>query len=405
MEKWHTMKRTTAGVLLSLLVAVVSRSSHSFAEPGPGQKQAEAKVVAAVEASLRLLQASSAAFQKEVKGSCYSCHNESLPAMAVALARDRGFQVEEAKAREQRAYVHRRFASGREKALQALGNPAGKDRDAEDAVLNHFPGADMTIGYGLLGMAAWDPKPDPATQALARFLARRQRKEGRWGVSCSVRAPSEDSNFTATALAVRAMQTFIPGDAEAEVEQRVASARRWLQETAPQNTEDRTFRLLGLAWAGAAKTDSSVQETVRALLADQREDGGWAQTAALPSDAYATGEVLVALHQAGGLPVTDPAYQRGAAFLLQTQAKDGSWFVKSRARPFQGYVETGFPYGKNQFISAAATSWATMALTLIVPPGRAPAPRAVTRKPTALHGFFRLRTGYPHPGSAAPGAQ
>ena len=44
---------------------------------------------------------------------------------------------------------------------------------------------------------------------------------------------------------------------------------------------------------------------------------------------------------------------------------------RKRAVPFQPYFETGFPYGKDQFISAAATGWATMALTLAVePPGR-----------------------------------
>jgi hypothetical protein len=51
---------------------------------------------------------------------------------------------------------------------------------------------------------------------------------------------------------------------------------------------------------------------------------------------------------------------------LKTQRADGSWYVQSRAIAFQPYFETGFPYGKDQFISAAATNWATMALALAV---------------------------------------
>jgi hypothetical protein len=43
--------------------------------------------------------------------------------------------------------------------------------------------------------------------------------------------------------------------------------------------------------------------------------------------------------------------------------------VASRSRPFQPYFESGFPYGKDQFISAAASNWATMALALAVRPG------------------------------------
>jgi hypothetical protein len=36
--------------------------------------------------------------------------------------------------------------------------------------------------------------------------------------------------------------------------------------------------------------------------------------------------------------------------------------VKGRSIPFQPYFESGFPYGHDQWISAAATNWATMAL-------------------------------------------
>ena len=35
---------------------------------------------------------------------------------------------------------------------------------------------------------------------------------------------------------------------------------------------------------------------------------------------------------------------------------------RTDVRPVQAYFESGFPHGKDQFISAAATNWATMAL-------------------------------------------
>jgi hypothetical protein len=94
----------------------------------------------------------------------------------------------------------------------------------------------------------------------------------------------------------------------------------------------------------------------------QGSDGGWAQLPTLASDAYATGQVLVALKTAGILSPNQTAYQRGVQFLLRTQAGDGSWYVRSRAIPFQPYFDSGFPYGPDQFISTAATNWAAMAL-------------------------------------------
>jgi N-acyl-D-amino-acid deacylase len=88
----------------------------------------------------------------------------------------------------------------------------------------------------------------------------------------------------------------------------------------------------------------------------------------MESSAYETGKALVAL-QIAGLPTSDGAYQKGVKYLLETQQTDGSWYVKTRALAFQPYFETGFPHGYDQFMSAAGTSWAAMALTLTMPEG------------------------------------
>jgi len=121
------------------------------------------------------------------------------------------------------------------------------------------------------------------------------------------------------------------------------------------------FRLFGLTWARAS--DAIRQSAVRDLVATQQPDGGWAQLPSLQSDAYATGEALVALREAGVLP-NDAAYRKGVQFLLTRQLTDGSWFVRTRSHPTQIYFESGFPHGANQYISAAATNWATLALIL-----------------------------------------
>jgi hypothetical protein len=41
--------------------------------------------------------------------------------------------------------------------------------------------------------------------------------------------------------------------------------------------------------------------------------------------------------------------------------------VRSRTFPLQPLKESGFPHGKHQWISAAGTSWATMAIALALP--------------------------------------
>jgi mono/diheme cytochrome c family protein len=75
----------------------------------------------------------------------------------------------------------------------------------------------------------------------------------------------------------------------------------------------------------------------------------------------------VALHGAGGLTIGEPAFEKGIRFLLRTQFEDGSWYVRSRAWPFQPHFESDFPHGKDQWISAGGTAWAAMALLLTLP--------------------------------------
>ncbi|MGH9719722.1 MAG: hypothetical protein ACRD8O_05885 [Bryobacteraceae bacterium] len=73
------------------------------------------------------------------------------------------------------------------------------------------------------------------------------------------------------------------------------------------------------------------------------------------------------MHEGAGAPVSNAVYKRGVEFLLRTQYEDGSWYVKSRAYPLQPYFESGFPYEHDQWISAAGTSWAAMALAHALP--------------------------------------
>ena len=73
---------------------------------------------------------------------------------------------------------------------------------------------------------------------------------------------------------------------------------------------------------------------------------------------------MVALRESGALAPGSAAYRRGVEFLLRTQIEDGTWIVETRAVPIQAYFESGFPYGVNQWISAAATAWAATALAL-----------------------------------------
>jgi len=223
--------------------------------------------------------------------------------------------------------------------------------------------ADSAIAsYVLIGLDAERYKPDLNTDAVTMFVQTQQMPDGRWATILEARPPlCSNDDFMQTALSMRALQLYAPKADKPLYEKSIQLAAQWLAKAQPRTNDDRSWRLLGLAWAG--KNKDAIQKAMRELLAVQRSDGGWSDLASMDSAAYATGKALVAL-QAAGLPVSDPAYQRGVQFLLNTQQEDGSWYVQTRAAGFQPYFDNGFPFGVDQWISAAGTSWATMALTL-----------------------------------------
>jgi ankyrin repeat protein len=332
--------------------AAAIRASYKEAVPAKEERAAPKTVgdsntvTAALARSLPLLERASPAFAAASDERCISCHHQSLPAMAIGLARDRGLRTDVKLEREQAAETLKVLAPNRERYLQGIGVVDPLDP-----------------GYFLAGLAAAGQPADETIDALVHYLTLKQSPDGHWRPGL-YRPPMVGSDFTTTALSLRALQKFALKGRAAEFKDRVGRARDWLRKASPQTTEDRAFQLLGLAWS---KADAeAVRKATADLLALQCEDGGWAQLKTLGTDPYATGQVLYALHEGGGLAVTDPAYQKGVKYLLRTQSEDGSWYVPTRAMPVQPYFRSGFPHGRSQFISCAATCWATMALTLTI---------------------------------------
>ena len=144
----------------------------------------------------------------------------------------------------------------------------------------------MNEAFFLVSSHASGLRPSLVTAALARAVALKQNPAGDWS-ALRERPPSNHSRFTFTALGLRALQLYGHSRQKTDLEARVARAKAWLESHAARDTEDRTYQLLGLAWAGAER--SLLARLSQELTETQQDDGGWNSIAGRGSDAYRPG--------------------------------------------------------------------------------------------------------------------
>ncbi len=323
------------------LTAAGAREGVPYSAPRP-KPAGERTVSQAVASGTAILQREATEFF--LQSGCVGCHHQPAASMAVAAARGAGIPVDEAAAR------------GAVKMME------GESIFFHEVMLERAPIGGQTDGptYKLMALASEHYPASPVTDGIVAYIAYHQRHDGGWWFGGVSRAPIEEGQIARTAMSLRVMQVFGTPAMKAELEPRIARAHTFLANASASTNDEAVTQILGLYWAGGDAAKVGVLG--KALLSAQRPDGGWSQNHNLASDAYATGEALFALHEAGILTVSDEAYQKGVKFLMDTQAADGSWYVRSRAPKFQPYFPSGFPYDHDQWIASAGTSWAVRAL-------------------------------------------
>jgi ankyrin repeat protein len=328
------------------------------------------QVRAAASRALTAIQRAQATWYTTNKQVCASCHHQYQPAIAYRVARDHRVPFDEAIAR-------------------ADASKAFTFADIDRAVqYTYVIEPAMDDAYRMVAANAAGVKPNLGAAIYARLLISRQNKEGDWD-GFHQRPPSSYSRMTMAALGLRAVQLYHHPSQKSQADAAIARARTFLESRTARDTEERSYQLLGVRWArgdasGARATSGDramLRKLAAALQATQRPDGGWSSIPGRESDAYSTGQALVALHDGGSVAIIDSSWQRGIDWLLKTQAADGTWHVRSRlhapAPVSPPYFDAGYPHGHDQFLSMQGASWAVMALSYALEPATRVAPPAL----------------------------
>jgi hypothetical protein len=248
----------------------------------------------------------------------------------------------------------------------------------------HVPGGAATTGFGFWALALDNRSADETTTSMVHYLLQIQgvarlrdskatnadsstpmkKNDGHWQASCR-RAPMQASLIGDTVLALVGIEKYATTEQRAQVDEARALAEKWLAQAPVRDHQDRLWRLWGLHQLGGE--DTLIQTTIDTIMMEQRDDGGWAESSNRESDAYSTGQALFMLLKAG-VATNHPSILHARDFLLKRQATDGSWLAESHVKTkAQKYFENGDPYGEHQFLSTAATAWATAGLAQLLP--------------------------------------
>jgi squalene-hopene/tetraprenyl-beta-curcumene cyclase len=279
------------------------------------------------------------------KRKCAECHHAPFTLWALNEGKKHGYAVDEKALAEMTSWVL---------TEDHLAKLVAKPPKQEQVIVNEAP---LLLS---LGIEAGDSKA--AQTGLKKLLGAvlgDQDKDGSWKLSREFR-PIGSSPEVLTSLALLALSA--PNAPDLGKEGKAARDRglQWLR-AAHADDEPQAAALRLIVWRRLGLPAAEWEPLVKKLRGAQHPDGGWGQTKEAKSDAFATGQILYALAEAGVKP-DDEAVQKAQAFLAKTQRPDGAWAMVSRAIMMNGKLPTNL-----EPITHAGSAWAVMGLVRSAP--------------------------------------
>jgi squalene-hopene/tetraprenyl-beta-curcumene cyclase len=195
-------------------------------------------------------------------------------------------------------------------------------------------------------------KLQPATRTALARMWELQQADGSWTWNKEDLFPLEHDDYFGAVYAALGVGHAPEGYAQSEAAKvGVGRLVRYFDKTPAPNLHHKAYLLWASLTLDGLMDKAERERTVKALLALQREDGGWslpslgvwkhqngdAPDTDAPSDGYATGLASYVLRQAG-VAATEKPIQRGVAWLKANQRESGRWFTRSLNHVGRHYI-------------------------------------------------------------------
>jgi squalene-hopene/tetraprenyl-beta-curcumene cyclase len=207
-------------------------------------------------------------------------------------------------------------------------------------------------------------KLHPRTRLALDRMWELQQPDGSWSWNKTGLAPLEHDDYYGAVYAALGVSRAPEDYAQSEgAREGLARLKGYFRKNKAPDLHHRTWLLWASLKLDSLMTPAEREQTIKDLLALQRDDGGWnlpslgewkrqdgkANDKQAPSDGYATGLIVYVLRQAG-LPASKESIRRGVDWLKNNQRVSGRWFTRS------------LNSDRAHHITEAGTAFAVMAL-------------------------------------------
>jgi len=247
-----------------------------------------------------------AATQWQSGHGCFGCHVQSQVMMGLAISKEGKYVVSDSCLQELQKFI------------ETHQNGDGSYFNDNHVTATQFAAMGLSAGDRVSGGKS------PAMLKAINWLLPKQDKTGAL-LADHNEPPIDQGALMTTVNSISAFQQGYAESGDARYKKAAQRALAWVAAEKPETTQDKVFKILALVRYGNAQQKRAAGAIVDDVKTEQKADGGWQENKTMAgSNAFATGQVLYALKQAG-VSVESPEFSKGVQFLLTNQKESGAW--------------------------------------------------------------------------------